>query len=353
MIKGQEAKVGDKSLYDRWVESQGIPVVRDFYIEDVRKVALESWERKGGHGVFLNLIGTEEINDSYICEIGPGRSLKPERCLFEEMVYVVSGRGATTVWNEGGRKQTFEWQAGSLFSPPLNCWRQHFNGSGSEPARFFAVTSAPLVINLFHNLDFVFQNEFCFVDRLPEEERYFSADGKQYPGRIWDSNFVPDVKSIALEEWKERGGGGKNILLELSENTMAAHISEFAVGRYKKAHRHGPGAHVVILGGKGYSLMWPEGAPKRRFDWREGSIIVPPNMWFHQHFNTGAIPARYLALRWGSTKYKFLSNSQGEGVDVSVKKGGNQIEYEDEDLEVRRIFEEELAKEGVANQMRA
>ncbi len=34
------------------------------------------------------------------------------------------------------------------------------------------------------------------------------------------------------------------------------------------------------------------------------------------------------------------------GVDKSVKLGGNQIEYEDEDPEIRRQFKEELAKDG-------
>jgi hypothetical protein len=48
--------------------------------------------------------------------------------------------------------------------------------------------------------------------------------------------------------------------------------------------------------------MWPEGEPIRRFDWREGSIVVPPARWLHQHFNTGSTPARYLTLRWGSHK---------------------------------------------------
>ncbi|HEX9880677.1 MAG TPA: ethanolamine ammonia lyase-activating protein [Candidatus Binatia bacterium] len=344
----EEKSIERPSCYDQWIESEGLPVIRDFYIEDIRGVPLKPWRRKEGLGVYLNLVGTGNVNDAYICEIPPGKNLNPERYLFEEMIYVASGHGATTIWNEGGPKQTFEWQEGSLFSPPLNAWRQHFNGSGEKPARFLSVTSAPVVMNLFHNLEFVLNAPFSFTDRYDAREGYFSGKGQSWARRIWETNFVPDVRSFPLKGWKERGAGGKNIAFELSDNTMAAHISEFPVGTYKKAHRHGAGAHVIIIGGQGYSLLWPEGSPIQRYDWHEGSIVVPPERWFHQHFNSGSSPARYLALRWGSRKNAFMTQFK---VDESVKDGGDQIEYEDEDPAVRKMFEESLREEGAASKM--
>ena len=35
MIVGKEAEVSDKSTYQKWLESEGIPVIRDFYIKDI------------------------------------------------------------------------------------------------------------------------------------------------------------------------------------------------------------------------------------------------------------------------------------------------------------------------------
>jgi hypothetical protein len=96
------------------------------------------------------------------------------------MISILTGNGATTVWVDGSAKQSFEWQEGSLFSPPLNTSHQLHNGRGDGRARFLAVTSAPLVINLYHNWDFVFNNPFVFRNRYQTTTSFFTAEGRLY-----------------------------------------------------------------------------------------------------------------------------------------------------------------------------
>jgi len=130
---------------------------------------------------------------------------------------------------------------------------------------------------------------------------------------------------------------------------MNSHISQFPVGTYKKAHAHGPGAYVIVMSGEGFSLMWPEGEEPRRFDWKEGTLIVPPNMWFHQHFNTGTTPARYLAFKQEGVA---IRNAQGvPKAWISKRLGGDQIDYADEKPVVRQWFAEALAKHGLKSRM--
>jgi gentisate 1,2-dioxygenase len=139
---------------------------------------------------------------------------------------------------------------------------------------------------------------------------------------------------------------------------MHAHISEFGVGTYKKAHRHDAGAHIFCVTGHGYSLLWKDGespVDTVRVDWKPGTLYAPPDgPTFHQHFNTANVSSRYLALIFGGARY-FISTAGKklyENMDKSVKDGGNQIEYEDEDLRILDLYETELAKQGVTSRMR-
>jgi oxalate decarboxylase/phosphoglucose isomerase-like protein (cupin superfamily) len=332
--------------YLRWVRDEGLDIISAHYIPNLRTVALKPWARRGGAGVFINHEATRTSNDCYVCEIPPGAKLAPQRQLYEEMILALDGRGSTTVWNDAGHRIGFEWKAGAMFAIPLNTWHQHFNGSGTHPARFVAVTNCPSVLNLYDDLAFVFNTAHDFKNRFAGEPDYFSAKGEQ-KGFLLTTNFVPDAVNLPLISAKERGAGGGHIRFNMARGTIASHISQFPIGTYKKAHAHGPGAHVIVLSGEGYSLMWPEGDPPHRYDWQIGTMIVPPNAWFHQHFNTGPTPARYLAFKHATPR-----NAQGVPMSwISRRRGGMQIDYADEEPEIRRMFAEALSKHGLRPRM--
>src|SRR4030095_2977977 len=172
---------------------------------------------------------------------------------------------------------------------------------------------------------------YDFKNRFSGEPDYYSAKGEQV-GFLLQTNFVADAINLPLITAKERGAGGGHIRFNMAKGSIASHISQFPVGTYKKAHAHGPGAHVIVLTGEGYSLMWPEGEEPKRYDWKYGTLIVPPNAWFHQHFNSGPVPARYLAFKHSSPR-----NSQGVPLScISRRLGCNQIDYAEELTHRRR-----------------
>jgi hypothetical protein len=56
----------------------------------------------------------------------------------------------------------------------------------------------------------------------------------------------------------------------------------------------------------------------------------------------------------GSTRYPLFAVKRqiwDQGVDTSIKNGGNQVEYEDQDPRIHAIFLEELSKNQVTSLM--
>ncbi len=340
--------------YMAWVREQGVPLIVEYAFEDLNALELSPWEPKGGSGAIINIPNRVLPNDAHVVEIAPGGKSEPVHHMYETQMYVLSGRGATSIWVDESRKQTFEWKAGSVFAIPLNAWYQLFNGSGTEPARYIAVTSAPPIMRLYRDNHFIFNLPYVFSNRYADES--YNGSGRLYNGRIWESNFIPNADNMPLYGMPLRGAGGINAQLEMAKNSLTAHISEFPVGTYKKAHHHGPGAHLIILSGDaGFSLLWNEDdrSDMRKVDWKKGSmVVVPSERTFHQHFNAGTKRARYLALRQGEHGMVPPYGGSRPGADVSMKSGGRQIEYEDEAREIHDLFEAELARTGATCHMK-
>src|SRR2546430_6119183 len=196
--------------WEEWLKQENLPVHKDYYISDLRKADVKPWKRLGPgvNGAYIDLIGGEGVNVGYLCELAPRAKTEPQRYLFEEVLYVLTGEGESVIWQPGSKnKQSVRWKAGSVLAPPLNVWRQHIN-RGQTPSRFLVMTNAPVVIDLFHNLNFVFNNDFAFRDRYDVEADFFgggadkahhkattSEESEQAKGLdTWDSDLVPDAR---------------------------------------------------------------------------------------------------------------------------------------------------------------
>ncbi len=353
--------------FEKWVQDEGLRVVQRQMIDDIRTVDLAPWPRTGCDAALLDLTAAPLegalINNQgtirYVCEIAPGGSFAREKHMYEEIFYVLKGRGATSVWYEGGPKHTFEWQEGSAFSIPLNAWHEVYNAQGDEVVRLYAATNAPTAFNLYTSPEFVFDCPMTFPDRFdPDDELYFSGKSTKLEDRFMQTNFIPDVQSVGLDRWTQRGPGS-NMMILMAGGHFICHLSEFPAGTYKKAHtgefvraRAGLVSDVayLFLSGQGFDLQWPAGVrpepgvPWECIDYHEGSL-VSPGPGYHQHFNTGAEPIRYIVLRYGNPRYSGALGARFKST------GGPQIEFEEQDPRVREMFEDELRKNGVQSGM--
>jgi oxalate decarboxylase/phosphoglucose isomerase-like protein (cupin superfamily) len=359
-----------KTAYFQWMHRQGIPVVDGYGVEDVREIGMAPWAHLGGKAAFINLYGMEGVTGMYVAEIPPGGALAPEKHFYEKVVCILRGNGATEVWQDGSRKQTFEWGPWSLFAPPMNASHRMVNG-GREPVKYLAVTNAPLMMDVIHNEDFIFKCPYNFSDRYSGAEGFFNVGAKRYENgmqHIWETNFIMDIQSAALDQREVKGAGVRITQFELSGNGLIGHLAQWPAGRYHKAHYHGPGAILLGLQSSGYVLLWSKelgtepyrsghGEEVVEVKWKEGSVYCPPGGWFHQHFNTGAQSARHLAVRYGSRLhpigFKIADKRSEDGVYIDVKHGGTLINYEDEDPHICKHYEAEMKKKGVSSEMPA
>ncbi len=344
--------------YLTWAEGEGVPIHEDFGV-DLLAAETAHWDRFGCDGAIIHLKGRGNYCSAFLFDIAPGGQSARQRHLFEDVYYVLSGHGSTQVETSDGTIHSFEWGPKSMFAMPINAPYRIFNGSGREPARLATTNNAAMIINLYRSESFVFENDEWFTER-EAESGWFAGDGEMTsirPGRIlWDTNFVPDLGSFELKPWEARGAGSANMQFILADSGMGAHCSGMPVGTYKKGHRHGPGLHIFIVDGSGYTLLWYEGDEDfQRVEWRHGMLFAPPDQMFHQHFDTSSEAARYLAIGLGSKRYPLIqvrrAGSEGNRSDVSIKEGGRQIEYEDQDSRIHRIYLEEIRRTGVNSKM--
>jgi quercetin dioxygenase-like cupin family protein len=379
-----EPKVGEKagfgkwknpkSPYDLFIEAQGIPIHRDIGVHKIQNLPLVPWKRLGGRGTAIQLLGSEHLWGMYVVEVPGAGALNPERHLYEEIYYVVEGRGTTEVWHEGRpKKQAFEWGPGSLFAIPLNAWHRVVNAA-SAPALLLAATTAPNIINLVRDTEFVMNCPYNFLSRFDASDDYFKPAEEIYAEPVRGlamrrTNIIPDILACELPRDNRRSFDYRRVEPHMAGANFYMKIAQYATGQYSKAHKHSSGAILVCIKGEGYSYTWPDRLGMR--PWEAGlanqvkkQTYEPVGMisaapmrgdWFHQHFGTHPEGLRLLVFDGPYGPGFRHGGAPGEqatdGGAIDTREGGRAISYVDEDPEIRKTYEAALATEGMKSGM--
>ena len=296
--------------YLDWAEAQGIPLHLDFG-HDLLALETKPWGFYEARGCFAHTHGRGDFMACYVLEVPAGSKTRPVNHVYEAFFYTLSGHGSTTVWMPNGEKRTFEWGPRAVFAIPLNCKYQIFNGSGSEAARVSCTNDLPMTMNLFHNEEFIFDNDFPFPERTGRQEP-LRRRGQLHPDPVGCQHVGDQLSSpispISSSRSSRSGARARPTCSSSSPTAPCMPIPrEIPKGRYKKAHRHAAGTHVHAVSGEGYSLLWYQGDSEFvEIPWRHGIMYTPPFWMFHQHFNTWTDPARYFACSLGSRRYPIL-----------------------------------------------
>jgi quercetin dioxygenase-like cupin family protein len=356
--------------YDRFMEEEGIGVVRGMQVPSLTGLELSPWPRTGGRGRYLQLNGTEGVLGAYVVEVPAAGALAAERHLFEEVFLVLEGRGTTEIWRDGGRRHVFEWQRGAMFSIPLNANHRIVNAT-TEPARLLAGTTAPGVLNLLGDPRAVFASGYAPED---EDDDLFTPYDDIAPDPVRElalcrTRVVPDALGCDLPLDNRFSPGYRQMELEMTGTVFHAAIGQHRPGRYAKAHLLPPGAALICLGGTGYSLLWPDHLGPT--PWRDGladsvlrvehglfgMMAAGPGggRWYHQSFGTSAAPLRHVLLS-GTAAPGREPGPPGEEVTdataIDLPDGGNAIPYWLEDPVHRVRHTADMLAHGIVNRMR-
>src|SRR5437899_885073 len=90
-----------RTTYGQWVRDEGVPVFEGWAVPDVWKLETAPWPRLGCRVCFITIYPQiEGQRGMYVADIDAGGKLEPMRHLYEQMIMILEGHGATEVWQE-------------------------------------------------------------------------------------------------------------------------------------------------------------------------------------------------------------------------------------------------------------
>lgn len=312
-----DPRVNEKYLvdpYDNWARAEGAPIVAAPAI-DLAKVETGPWERFGVHGAICHVEGRCDFLTVFVLDIPAGGATKPVRHTYEEIYYVVEGRGETEVLLSNGEARRLAWAPGAMFSAPVNATCIH-RAPGASAVRLASFNDLRYLMGLYRNEAFLFANPARF------EKRQEKARGERW---IFD----PVTEPVTASNEVARAD------VSIADCALGPQITELQPGACDLAHRQMQGRHVLCVEGVGFTLSF-EGAEGEivRTPWKRGVVMGQAGMSFHQNF-AGREKARLVSIELGSTASPIFRGRRAAYGDKSVyASGAATIAREDERADV-------------------
>jgi gentisate 1,2-dioxygenase len=273
-------------------------------------------------------------------EEGMGWKTLGHRHTVEAVLYVLQGKGHSII--DGAR---YDWELGDFISVPMFSWHRHIN-TGDEDFIYLAATTGPLSLALGlavyederfpdywmfgHKGESALKSLIPGADdstrvRLAKESTREALSGTDafYREHLLFSGGEEKrrrasrvlVKGSKIQPEKTPMGRVRYVIdpkTEFVMRVLGTLVAEISPARRSGAHRHFYEEVNYVLSGRGYSLI-----EDRRYDWSEGDVLCIPVFSWHQHFNTGDEPARFLVhhSRPLMENLGFMHVEQGEWSD--------------------------------------
>lgn len=250
-------------------------------------------------------------------EEGMGWKSLGHRHTVEAVLYVLQGNGHSII--DGVR---YDWEPGDFISVPMFSWHRHVN-TGNQDFIYVAATTGPLSLALGLAVyederypDFwIFghKSESAMKSLIPGSDDSTRISTGEVVGRA-PLSFTDELYGdhLAFSGGEEKRRRASQVLLKGAQvefqktpmgrvryvvdpktgflmRVLGTLLAEISPGKRSGAHRHMYEEVNYIVSGQGYSLI-----EDRRYDWQAGDVLCIPVFSWHQHFNTGDQPARFL-----------------------------------------------------------
>ena len=304
--------------YADWARGEGAPIHAGVAL-DCATIETRPWPRHGVEGAICDLAGRDDYLALHVLDLAPGAATTPSRHLHEEVFFALSGRGIMQF-----DATRIEWAPGSLFSAPMNA-RTSLRNTGHARARVVVISDFRYLMSLYRSEAFLFGTPLDFPER---------ATG----------DYLRDCASLAAGPMTRPN---EAILpIALAGGSIGVDLVEIAPGARGRAERQMFGSLLLGVAGEGMTLSWEEGSSDRAMTrWGPGVAFAPAGLRFHQHFNLGATPLRFLRVELGSIASPMFRPRRRNYGDTSVyASGAAVIDVPDEDPGIEAILRAEPEK---------